>query len=87
MKADENQKPQHPSNTDRYAEFLSGAVEWLHYEKASIDQLTKSEVNQLARLELGRRDYDGPIEDEPRKIWAWLFVEYTLHRDHDRHEE
>lgn len=68
-----------PTNeTERYAEFLDDAPRWLHYEKAEIDQLTKSEVNRLARLELGRRDHGGPLEDDPRRIWAWLFVSYTL---------
>ncbi|RBI63621.1 hypothetical protein DMJ13_03555 [halophilic archaeon] len=71
-------------DTERYAQFLDDAPGWLHYEKACIDRLTRSEVNHLARQEIGRRDYDGPIEDDPRAIWAWLFVEYVLYRDEDR---
>lgn len=82
----DEQRPQ-PAETDRYAEFLSEAVDWLHYDYARIDQLSKSEVNQLARQELGRRDYDGPIEDDPTKIWAWLLVEFTLYHDEDRERE
>ena len=87
MTAEGDERREQSTETDRYAEFLADAVEWLHYEKARIDQLSKSEVNQLARLELGRRDYDGPIEDDPRAIYIWLWVEYVLYRDEDREHE
>jgi len=66
------------SDTERYAEFLDDAPRWLHYEQARIDELDRSEVNQLARLELGRRDHAGPIQDDPLRVSAWLFVSYTL---------
>lgn len=69
------------AETDRYHEFLKTAPRWLHYERANIDELTRREVNQLARYELARRDYDGPIEDDPRRVWAWLFISYVLRDD------
>lgn len=84
MTAEQNAIEDRSADTERYAEFLANAPRWLHYKKAKIDSLTKAEVNQLARYELGRRDYDGPVEDDPRAIWAWLFIEYTLYRDRDR---
>lgn len=84
MKAKPNGIDEQSGDTDRYALFLSDAVRWLHYEKANIDQLTRPEVNQLAQLELGRRDYEGPVEDNPQAIWAWLFIEYVMYRDEDR---
>ena len=59
---------------------MDGAVRWLHNDKARIDQLTKSEVNRLARQELARRKSGGCIEDAPRAVWSWLFVEFTLYR-------
>ena len=77
--ADEPNDGPHGADTERYEEFLAGAPRWLHYERARIDELDRTEVNQLARQELGRRDHGGPVEDDARKIWAWLLVEYTLY--------
>lgn len=64
--------------SDRYAEWLEDAPEWLH-EKAGIDDLSRREINALARKELTRRRNEKPIVDSAESIWAWLFVEFTLY--------
>lgn len=76
--------PHRTEATERYAEFLADAPRWLHYEKARIHELSRTEVNRLARQELARRKSGGCIEDDPRAIWSWLFVEFTLYRTRDR---
>ena len=68
------------SETDRYARWLEGALYWLHYEKAEIHTLSRREVNRLARDELARRKSDEQLQPTPKRVYAWLFVEYTLYR-------
>lgn len=65
----------------RYETFLANAATWLHHEKAAISDLSRTEANRLARAELRRRRTDGTLEDDPRAVWAWLFVEFALYRD------
>jgi len=66
--------------TERYHEFLDDAIRFLHYEKAEIDELTRQETNRLARQELERRRDGEPIDPDARKVWAYIFVAYTLER-------
>ena len=66
--------------TETYAQFLDDAVRWLHEEKAGIDKISRQEANQLARDELERRNRGEPIEDDPRRVWAYIFVAFTLER-------
>lgn len=66
------------TSTERYAQFLDDAVRWLHEEKAEISDLSRQETNRLARQELERRNHGEPIDPDARKVWAYLFVAYTL---------
>ena len=81
MPDEATERSEQSRGTDRYAQWLEGVPTWLHYEKAAIDQLSRNEVNRLAREELARRRCDGALEPTGRRVWAWLFVEYTLYRD------
>lgn len=85
MEDESTECPEHSdaTETDRYARWLEGALYWLHYEKAEIHTLSKREVNQLAREELARRKSDMALEATPRRVYAWLFIEYTLYRDEE----
>lgn len=71
--------------SERFADWLDDAPRWL-YERAGIDDLSRSEINRLAREELARRRTDGRITDDPQSVYAWLFVEFALFHDRPREE-